>query len=487
MSRASARVVAVDLGASSGRVYAADVAADRLHVEEVRRFTNGAVALGDRLYWDVLGLYRETLTGLSDAGRERAVDSIGVDSWAVDYGLLRADGTLLSNPATYRDPRTAPAITRARDLVARDEMFARTGIAHQPFNTVFQLMTDAADGYLSDVDVALLIPDLMNYFLTGKKATEFTNASTTQLMNLAGTWDEGLFDAFGLSPSLFAPLVRPGHDLGPIRDALRFRDGALPHVINVASHDTATAVAAVPATSANFAYISCGTWSLVGVELERPVVSAEALKLGFSNERGVEDTYRVLHNVMGLWLLQECMRTWSRGGVALDVDDLSRRSASLPALRSVIDINDPVFLGPGDMPERIAAHCRRRGEPVPESPEEFTRCIMDSLAVAYRQAIERVEFLTGEPVDVVHLVGGGVKDRLLCQLTADACGRVVVAGPVEAAALGNIVQQARALGVLDGDRWALRQFVRENTELVTYEPDPATTAAFVARTASLSF
>jgi rhamnulokinase len=477
------RLVAVDLGASSGRVYVGDVGVDHFTLGEVGRFANGAVQIGDRLYWDILGLYRGILDNLTRANQEVPISSIGIDSWAVDYGLIRGDGTLISNPACYRDSRTSASILRAESLIGRDELFKRTGIAVQPFNTVFQLMSEQSDGHLSEASHVLLIPDLLNYFLTGELATELTNASTTQLLTSDGRWDKDLFNALEMSPSLFPRLVSSGNVLGELRQSVLSQIGASTaiQVVNVASHDTASAVLAVPASTSNFAYISCGTWSLVGTELESPIVNDMARLHQFSNERGVEGTFRLLHNVMGLWLLQESMREWNLSGESLDVHQLVLRSASELPLRSVIDINDESFLAPGDMPARIVDFCRRTQEPIPETPEQVTRCIIDSLALAYRDAIHNLEGLSGETFDVIHLVGGGVHNRLLCQLTADACGVTVIAGPVEAAAIGNILVQTLARGTLEGDRWTLREYVARNMELATYVPVDAMTKRFALR------
>jgi rhamnulokinase len=480
------RLVAVDLGASSGRVYVADVGADHFAINEVGRFTNGAVQVGERLYWDILSLHRGILESLTRANREAPISSVGVDSWAVDYGLVRADGSLLSNPACYRDSRTSASIGRAEDLIGLDELFRRTGIAVQPFNTVFQLMSDQASGHLSEAEHALLIPDLLNFFLTGERATELTNASTTQLLNSDGTWDDDTFTTLGLSTSLFPELVAPGNVLGGLRRSVLAQLGAANaiEVVNVASHDTASAVLAVPATTASFAYISCGTWSLVGTELAEPVVNDLARLHEFSNERGVEGTFRLLHNVMGLWLLQESIREWNLSGQSLDVDQLVSRCELEQPLRSVIDINDDSFLAPGDMPSRIVDLCRRTQEPIPETPEQVTRCIIDSLALAYRDAIHTLEGLSGQTFDVIHLVGGGVHNKLLCQLTADACGVTVVAGPIEAAAIGNILVQASARGTLSGDRWAVRDYLARNVELETYRPDGVMNQRFATRSLS---
>jgi len=477
------RVVAVDLGASSGRLYTGTVGPSTFSLTESGRFANGAVQVGDNLFWDILGLYRGILEGLANALRDGPIASIGVDSWAVDYGLLREDGSLLSNPFCYRDLRTEASIAEAALRIGKAELFERTGIAHQPFNTLYQLMADAKASYLAGASTALLLPDLINYFLTSKKATEVTNASTTQLMTSAGKWDDEIFERAGLTSSIFSPLAEPGDVLGVVSLPIAHRVGSSEavKVINVASHDTASAVVAVPAKSANFAYISCGTWSLVGMELEAAVLSDEARLAGFSNERGIEGTYRFLHNVMGLWTLQESIRTWELRSGPIDFAELVARSAREEALRSVIDINDETFLTPGDMPARIARLCRASAEPVPETPEQFTRCIIDSLALAYRNAVVDVQRLAGREIDAVHIVGGGVNNKLLCQLTADACGVDVIAGPVEAAAIGNVLVQAGALGVIDSQRWSMREFLRKVSHTDVYHANPTMTKRFEGR------
>jgi rhamnulokinase len=475
-----ARLVAVDLGASSGRVYAVDIGADHLDLSEVARFANGGVPVGDRLYWDILRLHRGVLDGLAAAGRGGTVDSVGIDSWAVDYGLLRADGTLLANPSHHRDTRTAATYRRVVDTLGSAALYERTGIALHPFNTLYQLVADRDSGLLALADRALLVPDLLSYWLTGEAGTEITNASTTQLLDATGSWDDDLAGRLDLPSRLFAPLRRPGDPAGSLSAGVR-KDLLLPApvaVTVVASHDTASAVVAVPAERADFAYLSCGTWSLVGLELDRPLVTPDARDAGFTNERGIDGTIRFLRNVMGLWLLQEAVRTWERAGPPVDLAALTAAAGAAPPLRSVIDPDLPDLLTPGDMPARVAAACRAVGQPVPRSAAETTRCILDSLVLAYRRAISHATALTGRPVGVVHLVGGGVHNRLLCQLTADACGLPVVAGPVEAAAIGNALVQARALGVLDGDLPALRRFVARHTILERYEPDPDSARRF---------
>jgi rhamnulokinase len=443
---------AVDLGASSGRVIVGSVDDDHVHLREVSRFPNGPVRVGGSLHWDLTGLYRSVLEGLSAAG---PLDGIGVDSWAVDYGLLDADGVLLDEPFHYRDARTNGVPERAFATIPAPALYARTGLQVQPFNTVFQLM---AEQRLADARGLLLIPDLLGYWLTGVRAAEVTNASTTGLLDATTrTWAWDLVERLGIDPGLLPPLRDPGELLG--------HRGSVP-VWTVGSHDTASAVVAVPATGTDFAYISCGTWSLVGLELDRPVLTEESRVANFTNEAGVDGTVRYLRNVMGLWVLQECLRTWGDA----DLVALLADAALLPALRTVVDIDSPTFLPPGDMPARIAAEAARTGQSPPQTRAETVRCILDSLALAYRRAVRQASSLAGRDVSVVHVVGGGVRNELLCQLTADATGLPVVAGPVEGAALGNVLVQARAAGVLSGSLADLRSVGARGLDLRRYEP-----------------
>jgi rhamnulokinase len=474
------RVVAVDLGASSGRVYAVDIEDSGFSLQEVGRFPNGAVEVGGVLYWDVLRLYQGILDGLRVAGREWPVASIGIDSWAVDYGLLDPHGRLIGNPVSHRDPRSAAVAAELIETIGADELYGRTGVALHAFNTIFQLVTDIRDERLSGVGRALLIPDLLSYFLTGVEGTEETNASTTGLYEPSGQWDEELIGRVGIPRHLLAPIRAAGSPAGTVLPAITAELGISGPVAvtAVASHDTASAVAAVPAFDANFAYISCGTWSLVGLELDKVVVSAASRQAGFTNEAGIGGTVRFLRNVMGLWLHQQSVKTWERRGMTIGLGHLADEAARIRPLSYVIDPDDPRFLPPGDMPARIAAACTEDGQPVPTTPAEVTRCILDSLALAYRRSIRQAQELTGQRVDVVHIVGGGVNNRLLCQLTADACELPVVAGPVEAAAIGNGLVQAGAIGVIDPSRWEIRRRVAAQTELTSYLPDPASSQRF---------
>ncbi|WP_127573854.1 rhamnulokinase [Georgenia faecalis] len=469
---------AVDLGASSGRVIVGRLEGGRLVTHEAARFPNGPVAVRGRgavtLHWDVLGLYAGVLGGLRAATREHGpLASVGIDSWAVDYGLLDADGALLGHPVHYRDGRTAGAPDRVFAHLPAAELYARTGLQVQPFNTVFQLAAAAGSAQLAAARRLLLVPDLLGYWLTGAEVAEVTNASTTGLLDVATRrWSPevaAVLDAgFGVGVAGLLPdVVEPGTVIGPVRDGT---DGAGARLVAVGSHDTASAVVAVPASTDDFAYISCGTWSLVGLELDAPVLTEASRAANFTNELGLDGTVRYLRNVMGLWVLQECVRRWEEAGHDVDLAALIAAAAEEPALACVVDVDDPSLLPPGDMPGRVAALAARTGQPVPRGPAALTRCVLDSLALAYRRAVRQAAQLAGHEVGVIHLVGGGVRNRLLCQLTADATGLPVVAGPVEGAALGNLLVQARTLGALDGPLVSLRQVVAASTALEHYVP-----------------
>lgn len=477
-------LAAVDLGASSGRVMVATVGPDRLDLREVHRFPNRPVRVAGTLHWDVLGLYAGVLDGLRAAGRSGPrLDGIGIDGWAVDLGLLDRHGELMGNPVHYRDERHATAVPTVHAVVPPEELYRISGLQHLPFNTVFQLAAARRTGRLAEARTALLVPDLLAYWLTGTVGAEVTNASTTGLLDATtGGWSWELIDRLGLRPDLFPPLRWPGEQLGELTDDVLAETGLTGPVpvIAVGSHDTASAIAGVPAASDRFAYISCGTWSLVGVELQEPVLSEASSRAGFTNELGVDSTVRYLRNVMGLWLLQESLRTWSARGLTADLAELLAAAARVPAFTAVVDPDDARFLAPGDMPARIAEVCAETGQTPPQSQAETVRCILDSLALAYRRSVRDAMALSGREVEVVHLVGGGARNALLCQLTADACGLPVMAGPVEAAALGNALVQARALGGLDGGLPAMRSLLRASQQVVRYLPTDGSTAAWDA-------
>jgi rhamnulokinase len=471
-------VAAVDLGASSGRVVVGRVTERSLDLEEVHRFPNGPVATPDGLRWDAAALRREVIDGLRRAGSAASADglaSTGVDAWGVDYGLLDTRGELVEAPFHYRDERTARGVERVHAILQPDRLYARTGLQFLPFNTLYQLAAEP-DSTLSAAASMALIPDLVGTWLTGRPAVERTNASTTGLLDAASAeWAWDVIDALGFPRRLFGELSDPGDRLGTLRPEVAAATG-LPGdtpVIHVGSHDTASAVVGVPAAGDAFAYISCGTWGLVGVELDAPIVTDASRAANFTNERGVDGRVRFLRNVMGLWLLQESLRTWAESGEPGDLDRLLAAAADLPDGGPTVDPNDPAFLPPGDMPARIGATLSAGGHAAPPTRPALVRCILDSLAAAFASAVRDAAHLSGRRVETVHLVGGGARNELLCRLTARACDLPVVAGPVEATALGNVLVQARAAGWIAGDLDSLRARIREGQSLPRYEPGRA--------------
>ncbi|MET0673076.1 MAG: rhamnulokinase family protein [Microbacterium pygmaeum] len=443
-------VAAVDLGATSGRVMLGYVGDGMLRLESVARFPNGPVAGDDGLHWDFTGLYRHIVEGLREAyRREPGLSSVGIDSWAVDYGLVEG-GELVGEPFHYRDERTVQGVERVHATVPFDELYRRNGLQFLPFNTVYQYVVERG---LDDAELALLVPDLVAYLLTGVRAAERTNASTTGLVDVrTGEWDLELAEKLRIPASVLPPLVDPGDELGELRGAARERVGAPLEVIAVGSHDTASAVVAVPMTSPNAAYISCGTWGLVGIELDAPVLSDAAREANFTNEGGVDGRVRFLHNVTGLWLLSETLRAWeAEEGERIDLPELLDAAASVPGPIALFDANDPSLSAPGDMPARIAELLRASGAAVPESRPAFARTIVESIAAAFARALHTAAEVGEREIDVVHIVGGGSLNRLLCQATADRAGIPVLAGPVEATAIGNVLVQARAHGWFGAD------------------------------------
>lgn len=475
MSR-TVRVAAIDLGASNGRVLAVEVGPATLSLSEVHRFPNEAVEVDGTLHWDVLRIYQGIETGLRLAAQAGPVDAVGVDSWGVDFGLLDADGRLLANPVSYRDDRTLGVPERVWRTVGPAELYAITGAQHQRFNTLFQLAAESGSARLAAARRLLMLPDLMTSWLTGRSCAELTNASTTQLFDVRRrAWSTELIERLGLDAGLFPPPVEPGTVVGPVTDRVAARTGLHPGtpVVAVGSHDTASAVVGVPAAGPDFGYISCGTWSLVGLELDEPVLSAESRAANFTNELGVDRTVRYLRNVMGLWLLQESMRAWALAGEPYELAGLLARAQAEAPGAALVDADDERFLAPGEMPQRIAEAVRDTGGRVPTTPAQTVRCILDSLAAAYARAVTEAVRLSGQGVGTLHMVGGGARNTVLCQLTAAATGLPVFAGPAEAAGLGNALVQARALGAVEGDLFALRDLVARTQDIRLYEPEPA--------------
>ncbi|WP_203582416.1 rhamnulokinase [Microbacterium hibisci] len=465
-------VAAVDLGATSGRVMLGYVDDGMLRLEQVARFPNGPVPGPDGgLHWDFTALYRHIVEGLTEAlRREPGIASIGIDSWAVDYGLVHG-GELLDEPFHYRDERTARGVEAVHGEAPFEELYRRNGLQFLPFNTLYQY---AVEERLSDAEVSLLVPDLVAFLLTGARFAERTNASTTGLVDVrTGEWDLELAARLGIPASVLPPLVDPGAVLGSLHGEARERIGAPLEVIAVGSHDTASAVVAVPLSTPDAAYISCGTWGLVGVELDGPVVSDAAREANFTNEGGVDGRVRFLHNVTGLWLLSEAVRTWeAEDGAAIDLPGLLDAAAAVTGDIPLFDANDPRLSAPGDMPARIAAVLSETGARVPATREAFARTIVESIAQAFAGAVATAGRLTDRDIDVIHIVGGGALNRLLCQATADRSGLPVLAGPVEATALGNVLVQARAHGWFGPEATLedLRRVVAASVSPERYEP-----------------
>lgn len=497
------RVAAVDLGASSGRVIVGTFEHSVLTLGDSARFPNGPVWVpeptGADLYWDILALWQGVVDGLHEAGRRGPVDAIGVDTWGVDYAIVDSRGKLVANPHSYRSERTLDAVSELHAHVSADQVYEWNGIQFQPFNTLYQVITDShgPDGQRStapsswDDRVALLLPDLLNYWLTGRVACEVTNASTTGLIDpRARTWHPDLSVLLAKTASttpqqVFPSLVEPGAILGPVQGLgpqLVGSNGKPAPVVVVGSHDTASAVVAVPAPgmvgerrrsggTRTFGFISSGTWSLVGVELDSPVLTEESRLANFTNELGVDGTVRYLKNIMGMWVQQECLRQFREDGMHdMTWAHLDAQTDAAEPLRTVFDINNPVFAAPGDMRTRIDEQCALAGEPIPRNVGEYLRSITESLVVAYRRAIRQAQELSGTTADNLHIVGGGSKNRLLCQLTADATGRTVIAGPTEGTAMGNMLVQLRAIGAITGDLDELRAVVKNSVETHTYSP-----------------
>ncbi|KJL29627.1 Rhamnulokinase [Microbacterium oxydans] len=459
-------VAAVDLGATSGRVMIGRVGDASLDLELVTRFPNGPVEREDGLHWDFAALVEHVLDGLAEAvRREPAIESIGIDSWAVDYGLLDGDD-LLAEPFHYRDDRTARGVDEVHELAPFAELYGRNGLQFLPFNTLYQYRVDAR---LTDADTALLIPDLLAFLLTGVRVAERTNASTTGLLGVRdGEWDTELAARLGIPTAVLPPLVDPGTVIGRLRPDVAARIGADLPVIAVGSHDTASAVVAVPMSTPNSAYISCGTWGLVGVELTEPVLTDAAREANFTHELGVDGRYRFLHNVTGLWLLSETVRAWeAEDGSPIDLPELLAAASAVSGDVALFDADHSSLSAPGDMPARIAALL---GANAPASRPAFTRSIVESITAAFAQAVRTAADLSGRDVDSIHLVGGGSLNRLLCQATADRTGLPVLAGPVEATALGNVLVQARARGAAPASLEALRALVAATHEPQRFDP-----------------
>ena len=466
-------VLAFDFGASSGRAMRGLFDGRRLRMEEIHRFSNDPVMLRGTFYWDTLRQFYEIGQGILKCRRQGGADSIGIDTWGVDFGLLDARGDLLDNHVNYRDTRTRGMIDEAARVMPRRELYGVTGIQFMECNTIYQLLALGRDrpGLLEQAQTLLFTPDLFAYFLTGKRRAEYTIASTSGLLDArTRQWADGVLARYGIPRHIFPDILMPGRVSGTLSPAAQEQFGvpAMP-VVAVASHDTASAVVSVPRPEGKFAFLSSGTWSLLGTETDAPVLTPEALAANFTNEGGYDGTIRLLKNIVGLWLIQESRRQWQREGEELSFADLETAAREAKPFRSFIDPDEPDLLTPGDIPARIRAQCERTGQPVPQTRGEVMRCIYESLALKYRFSLEKLESITGTRYDGLHVIGGGVKDRLLCSLTACACGREVVAGPVEATVLGNISVQLMAAGEIASLAQA-RQVIADSFELTRFEP-----------------
>jgi rhamnulokinase len=467
--------LAYDLGASSGRAVAGAFDGKQITLEEVHRFSNGGVTAGAGLYWDALRLFEEMITGLRKCVQTKGPDlmGIGIDTWGVDFALLDANDELLGNPRCYRDPRNTGMMEKAFSRVTREEIFEETGLQFLAFNTLYQLygMAFEKSPQLEMAKTFLMMPDLFNFWLTGKKVCEFSNATTTQFYNpKTRSWAASLLDRLGIPGGMLPEIVPSGTSLGPVLPALTEETGLKSgEVIAPACHDTGSAVAAVPIGNENSVYISLGTWALLGAELSEPAISPAVLAHNFTNEGGVFNTFRFLKNISGLWLVQECKRIWENEGHNYSFAELTRLASEAPALAAAVDPDHADFVSPGDMPSRILAYCERTGQTRPQTHGAIIRCALQGLALKCRQVLGNLEQVLDKKMETIHIVGGGIQNALLCQFIADATGRPVIAGPVEATALGNILMQAYARGEL-GSLEEIREVVRNSTELITYEP-----------------
>lgn len=470
--------LAVDLGAESGRVMAGLWNGKRLRLEEVNRFPNGAVALGDSIRWDVMRLWSEIQNGLALAGRKygKQIVSVGADTWGVDFVLLNEQDEMLGQPYHYRDVRTKGALERAFRKVPRAEIFKRSGLQFMELNSLYQLRAwqRHSPAVLDAADTLLFMPDFLHWAMCGVKRAEFTIASTSQFVHpLKRDWSRPLLRKLGLPTHFLPQLVMPGTVLGKFRKSLAERTGlANVKVVAPPSHDTASAVAGVPAAhtgKTNWAYLSSGTWSLMGVEVKQPVLTARALALDMTNEGGIDGTYRLLKNIMGLWLVQQCKRSFDAAGRSYSYAQLAEMAGKAKPSRPVVNLNDPRFLNPPDMPQAIRDFCRETRQPVPRTAGELVRCCYESLALKYRETLGSLEELAGSRIDVIHIVGGGSQSDLLNQLTADACQRPVLSGPVEATAMGNLLTQVKADGEL-ASLAEMREVVRASSTVRRHEP-----------------
>jgi rhamnulokinase len=465
--------LAIDLGAESGRTIVGTLTNGQLTLTETHRFPNTPLRQPDGLHWDVEQLWRDIKAGITISASKFPLTSLGLDTWGVDFALLDQDGALLADPFHYRDERTDGMLAEAFCRVPREQIFAQTGCQFMQINTLYQLlaMSLKKSPLLAAAHTFLTVPDLFNYWLSGKITSEFTLATTTQCYDpRKRDWAFPLLEAMDIPTRLFQPVCQPGTALGNLLDTVAVETGAgsIP-VIVPACHDTGSAVVAVPAQNKDFAWLSSGTWSIIGCEVDQPALDERALAYNFTNEGGVFGTWRLSKNIIGLWLVQECRRTWQSQGQELSYDEITRLAAEARPFMAVIDPDDDTFLHPGDMPERIRQFCARTGQSVPETKGEIVRVALESTALKYRLVLERLEEVTGKHFEPLHIIGGGTQNRLLNQFSADSTGRTVITGPIEATAIGNVLMQAISLGQL-GSLAEARSVVRASFTPETYQP-----------------
>lgn len=467
------KMLAADFGASGGRVMAGSYDGSRIQISQLHRFSNDPVLLGGTMYWDFLRLFHELKNGIRRSRALENVESIGVDTWGVDFGLIGADGHLLENPVHYRDARTAGMVEEGLGLLDRKRFYEITGNQFMELNTAFQLLSlvKGRPDFLRKADRLLMMADLFNYYLSGTACSEYTMASTTQLMDAGSRqWSKEVMERLGIPENIFLPIVMPGTKIGGLSEGLcRELDIAPLSVIAVAGHDTQCAMAAVPAEQEDFIFVSCGTWSLFGTELNRPIVDENSIRYNVANEGGFGGKISFLKNIIGLWLIQESRRQWSREGQDYDFSQLEEMAAKESGGECFIDPDDPVFVPAGDIPGRIRQYCRKTGQRMPESIAQVVRCIDESLALKYHAALDEISACTGKRYSAIHMVGGGTQSRLLCQLVADVCGIPVYAGPVEATVYGNLGIQLAAAGEVNGLS-QIRQLIRKSEQICVYEP-----------------
>lgn len=467
------RVLAFDFGASSGRAIIGCFDGDKITLEEVHRFSNDPVSVGGTVYWDVLRLFYEIKQGIIKAKIAGGFDSIGIDTWGVDFGLIDSEGKLMENPVHYRDARTAGLVDEAFKTMPKEKLYGITGIQFMELNTLFQLISlkKYRPWMLERADKMLFMPDLFGYMLTGKMCAEYSIASTSQLIDLdKRTWSKEILDAFGIKESVFAPLVQPGTVLGELSKEICEECGVDPvPVISVCGHDTQSAITSVPCEDGDFAFLSSGTWSLFGTELDKPIVNETSMNINITNEGGFDGSTGFLKNIIGLWLIQESRRQWKREGKEYSYADLEKLALAAEPFKCFIDPDAPEFVPHGNIPERVREFCRKTGQYVPETVGEIMRCIYESLAMKYRLTFEKLRECTERDYPVIHVIGGGTKDGLLCQMTANSCDRTVKAGPIEATVMGNVAVQLMSDGSVKNIGQA-RKIVADSSELKTFEP-----------------